>query len=155
VFLVFGCTALIGLVLLVFTLTSPRYADGNGNGVQTAGEVIQPQEAKPKSTASAAVLPLSLGLGGDVAYGLAVADVIAREGPAYPWAGVSALLDIYDVTVVNLEGPLCRGTTPNTDQPSVYLRGDASCAAPMADAGIDAVCLANDHIMDYLSLIHI
>ena len=48
-----------------------------------------------------------------------------------------------------MEGPLCRDDIPASVQSSVCLRGDASCAAPMADAGIDAVCLANDHIMDY------
>jgi nucleotide-binding universal stress UspA family protein len=151
-FLVFGCTAVIGLVLLVFTLTSPRYADdsrSSRNDVQTAGEVVQPQETQSQPVASTGMLPLSLGVGGDVSFGLAMADIVAAEGAAYPWTEVSALLDIYDISVANLEGPLCRGTSPNPAQSTVCMKGDTSCAAPMADAGIDVVCLSNDHIMDY------
>jgi poly-gamma-glutamate synthesis protein (capsule biosynthesis protein) len=149
-FLVFGCAGVIGLVLLVFTLTSPRYAsEGNYSEAQTAGEVTTPLEEVPEVTEGAGAPSLSMGIGGDVTFGLAVADVIEREGAAYPWAAVAPLFEDYDVTVANLEGPFCRGSEPNPDQPSIYLRGDASYAAPMADAGIDAVCLANDHIMDY------
>lgn len=148
-FLVCGCTAVIGLVLLVFTLTSPReYSNAQGD-THTEGEVIRVPEQEHQAPVSAGAPPLSLGLGGDVAFGPAVADIIAREGPAFLWTEASPLFDAYDITAVNLEGPLCRGATPNAVQSSVYLRGDASCAAPMAEAGIDAVCLANDHIMDY------
>ncbi len=152
VFLVCGCTLVVGLVLLVFTLTSPHYADEHGNGstyAQTAGEVIQAPGEQAQETAGEDAPALSLGLGGDVSFGLAVADIIAQQGPAYPWADICPYFAVYDFTAVSMESPLCRGTTPNQAQPSVYLRGDASCAAPMAEAGIDAVCLANDHIMDY------
>ena len=150
VFLVLGCTGVIGLVLLVFSLTAPRYGEENETpSVQTAGEVVQATEATSEVVSSASAPPLSLGIGGDVTFGLAVADAIEREGPGYPWSEVSPLLEDYDITAVNLEGPLCHGTEPNPVQPSIYLKGDTSCAAPMAAAGIDAVCLANDHIMDY------
>jgi poly-gamma-glutamate capsule biosynthesis protein CapA/YwtB (metallophosphatase superfamily) len=150
VFLVFGCTAVVGLALLVFTLTSPHYGEENGNGIhtQTAGEFIQAPEEQQEAT-DAATPTLSLGVGGDVTFGLAVADLIAQSGPAYPWTEVSPLFGLYDITAVNLEGPLCSNASPGTSQTSLDLRGDASNAAPMAEAGIDALCLANDHIMDY------
>jgi poly-gamma-glutamate synthesis protein (capsule biosynthesis protein) len=149
VFLVCGCTAVVGLVLLVFTLTSPRYGEG-GNGIhtQTAGEFIQAPEAEAQA-ATAATPTLSLGVGGDVTFGLAVADLLAQGDPAYPWTEVSPLFGLYDFTVVNLEGPLCATTSSGFAQPALDLRGDVANAAPMAEAGIDALCLANDHIMDY------
>ena len=75
--------------------------------------------------------------------------MVAQAGPAYPWAEVSPLLGLYDITVVNLEGPLCSAAQPGSGQGSLDQRGDTVNAAPMADAGIDAVCLANDHIMDH------
>jgi len=152
VFLVFGCTAVVGLVLLVFTLTPPPDGDATGNSgihTQTAGEVIQSPEVQQQAAASTVAPTLSLGVGGDVTFGLAVADSLAQKEPAYPWAEVSPLFGLYDVTVVNLEGPLCHGASPDPGQTSLDQRGDTSNAAPMAEAGIDAVCLANDHIMDY------
>ncbi|MEW6553467.1 MAG: CapA family protein [Actinomycetota bacterium] len=149
VFLVFGCTAVVGLVLLVFSLTSPRYDDGDsGIHTQTAGEFIQATEAEERSS-SAATPTLSLGVGGDVTFGLAVADLIAQGEPAYPWAEVSPLFGLYDFTVVNLEGPLCSGTISSSTRDSLDMRGDTCNAATMAEAGIDALSLANDHIMDY------
>jgi len=151
VFLAVGCTAVVGLVLLVFTLTSPRYEESGNSSIhtQTAGELIQSPQAQQQATASTLTPTLSLGVGGDVTFGLAVADLIAQKEPAFPWAEVSPLFGLYDITVVNLEGPLCSGAPPDPVQTSLDLRGATSNAAPMAEAGIDALCLANDHIMDY------
>ncbi len=151
VFLAVGCTAVVGLVLLVFTLTSPRYEESGNSSIhtQTAGELIQSPQAQQQATASTLTPTLSLGVGGDVTFGLAVADLIAQKEPAFPWAEVSPLFGLYDITVVNLEGPLCSVAPPDPVQTSLDLRGATSNAAPMAEAGIDALCLANDHIMDY------
>lgn len=152
VFLVFGCTAVVGMVLLVFTLTSPHYNGESsyaGAEAQAAEEAIARPQGRAQAPLSLEAPPLSLGVGGDVTFGLAVADVIASEGTAYPWTDISPLFGAYEIIAVNMEGPLCRDDIPASVQSSVCLRGDASCAAPMADAGIDAVCLANDHIMDY------
>ncbi|RJP31437.1 MAG: CapA family protein [Actinobacteria bacterium] len=151
-FIVLGTSLVVGVVIAVFALTAGHYPGNNGNAVsytQTAGEVVEPSEMQYTDPLSSAAPPLSLGIGGDVTFGLAVADIVAREGPGYPWSDIAPLLGEYDITVANLEGPLCRGTDPHPDQSSIYLRGEASCATPMAGAGIDAVCLANDHIMDY------
>lgn len=152
IFLVLGCSVVIGLVLVVFALTSQRYPGDQGssdNDVAAAGEFIEAPRETEREPLGAGAPPLSLGIGGDVTFGLAVADIIEREGPGYPWTDVSVLFGEYDLTIVNLESPLCRGGETHPDQSSLYLRGDTSCAAPMATAGVDAVCLANDHIMDY------
>ena len=152
IFLVLGCSIVIGLVLLVFALTSERYPGDSGGSeyeVVTAGELIEPSAEAEGEALGTGAPPLSLGIGGDVTFGLAVADVIAQEGPEYPWSDVSVLFGDYDLTVVNLEGPLCSGGEAHPDQSSLCLRGDTSCAAPMAAAGVNAVCLSNDHIMDY------
>jgi hypothetical protein len=150
IFLVLGCSLVIGLVLLVFALTSEKYPDDGGGGkgyAQVEGELI---EYEPEAeTESADAPPLTLGIGGDVTFGLAVADIIALQGDDYPWSDVSTLFGDYDLSVVNLEGPLCQGATPVSDISDLDMRGEASCALPMAAAGVDAVCLANDHIMDY------
>ena len=152
VFLVLACAAVTLLVALVFAFTSPKYPGGNGGGGEyplTAGEYIEAPQETGGGAQSASIPPLTVGLGGDVSFGLEVAEVMEEEGPDYPWTDISALLGAYDFTAVNLEGPLCRGGGPNPDQPSYCMRGDATCAPPMAGAGIEAVGLANDHIMDY------
>jgi poly-gamma-glutamate capsule biosynthesis protein CapA/YwtB (metallophosphatase superfamily) len=152
IFLILGFALVIGLVFAVFALTSDRYPGRSGGideSTATAGEFIEAPEESTRDIQAGAAPPLSLGVGGDVTFGLGVADVIKQEGPAYLWSSVAPLFGDCDFTVVNLEGPLCRGEKPNPDQTSLYMRGEASCAAPMGEAGVDAVCLANDHIMDY------
>jgi len=152
IFIVLGSSLVIGVVIAVFALTSAHYPGENGNTisyVQTAGEVVEPSEKQPATVPDDAVPPLSLGVGGDVTFGLAVADIVEEQGAGYPWTEIAPLIGDYDLAAVNLEGPLCRGIEPHPDQTSIYLRGESSCAVPMAEAGIDAVCLANDHILDY------
>lgn len=146
VFLLTGCACLFLFVVLVFMATAPRTGDGE---VITEGEVTVPGETYSSENEAAIFGNVSLCLGGDVAFAVGVNDHEAAGGAACPWEEVAALLKGYDFTVVNLEGPLCRPGPPNPDQPSTVMRGDAACAAPMAEAGVDAVCLANDHAMDY------
>jgi poly-gamma-glutamate capsule biosynthesis protein CapA/YwtB (metallophosphatase superfamily) len=149
-FLIIGCFALAALVASVYGLTPSNPPIKNEVEVKSAAfqNPVQTEDVTATSTQEDAE-PLSLGIGGDVCFGLDVADLIATEGPAYPWSEITPLLKSYDLTAVNLEGPLCRGGESNPNQPSFKVKGDIACAAPMAEAGVSAVCLANDHIMDY------
>ncbi|MBC7246250.1 MAG: CapA family protein [Actinobacteria bacterium] len=146
VFLATSCLCLFLLVFLVFMATSRK--EGGGETV-TRGQVALPQEPDGTGEDTAAPGSITLALGGDVAFCLGVEDLVAGGREAYPWEGISSLLRDYDFTVVNLEGPLCRPGQANPDQDASFMRGDAACAPPMAEAGVDAVCLANDHVMDY------
>lgn len=151
VFLGTSCLCLFLLVFLVFVFTSQR--EGGGE-VLTRGELTLPEEpyeiAEGHEGAEGTLAPgsVTLALGGDVAFCLGMEDFIVGGGGAYPWEEIAPLLRYYDFTVVNLEGPLCRPGKANPDQDAL-MRGDAACAQPMAEAGVDAVCLANDHAMDY------
>lgn len=145
-FLISGCTLVALLIALVFVITpstTPR------EEVEVRGEQVRPVDEGAVEDDGGGSAPLSLGLGGDVCLGLDVAPFITNNGPDYPWSEISPLLMSYDITAVNLEGPLCRSEYAHPDQPSFHVRGEDSCASPMAAAGVDAVCLANDHIMDY------
>ncbi len=143
-FLITGFTMVIMAVLLVFYLTPEASKEGLANiGLETQAK----QETVSASIGEEG--PLSLGLGGDVCFGLQAADIVKKEGAIYPWTAVSGLIQDYDLSVVNLEGPICEGGMPNRDQTANRVKGDPSCAGGMAEAGIDAVSLANDHIMDY------
>jgi poly-gamma-glutamate synthesis protein (capsule biosynthesis protein) len=145
-FLIGGCALVALLIILVYTLTpstTPR------EEIEVRGEQVTPEEEVTVEDDGGKPTPLSLGLGGDVCFGLDVAPFIVENGPGYPWSEISPLLESYDITSVNLEGPLCRSEDAHPDQPSFHVRGEDSCASPMAAAGVDAVCLANDHIMDF------
>jgi poly-gamma-glutamate synthesis protein (capsule biosynthesis protein) len=134
---------LISLVFVLTPSTTPR------EEVEVRGEQIRPEDEEAVEDDGGGSAPLSLGLGGDVCFGLDVAPFIVNNGPDYPWSEISPLLESFDITAVNLEGPLCRSEITHPDQPSFHVRGEDSCVSPMALAGVDAVCLANDHIMDY------
>ena len=145
-FLIGGCALVALLITLVYTFTpstTPR------DKVEVRGEQIVPADEAAVEDDQGKSAPLSLGLSGDVCFGLDVAPFIADNGPGYPWSEITPLLESYDITAVNLEGPLCRSKYAHPEQPSFHVRGENSCASPMAAAGVDAVCLANDHIMDY------
>ncbi|MDY6796918.1 MAG: CapA family protein [Actinomycetota bacterium] len=146
-FLVTGCIMIALVIGLVFAFT-PTSSPREEEPVRTYS--YQPY-ASSHGEAEALEEPavLSLGIGGDVCLGLEVADLVQGEDSGYLWTEVSDLFDGYDLVAVNLESPLCRYSEPHEDQLSVHIRGDDDCASPMAEAGVDAVCLANDHIMDF------
>ncbi|MDI6831549.1 MAG: CapA family protein [Actinomycetota bacterium] len=151
-FLAVVCALVLGLVFAVFSLTSGRYP-GEGGGESLAAETAGVTAEAPAVSLQEAERPedlsLTLGLGGDVAFEAGRSAAFQTAGIASPWEGIRSFLERHDLNVVSLESPLCRGGSPNPDQPSLCLRGDISGAASMAAAGVSAVCMANDHVMDY------
>lgn len=86
---------------------------------------------------------------GDTAPTDAATDTLSRFGFEYPYASTLRLLRDSDLTVVNLE------TAVSTDAPAFPLykrylyRTNPLALDAMKWAGIDAVTLANNHIMDH------
>lgn len=66
---------------------------------------------------------------------------------AYPWVNVAAFFQEDDFSLINLEGPLTDGGTPENGKTSY--RGPTEYIAMLTDNKIEAVTLANDHIRDY------
>lgn len=147
----FGAVIMVVLLVFAFTPSSAREQLGNIHQQAIAQEESQAVEVAGSLT-DAEAPSLSLGLGGDVCFGLEVANIIKKEGPAYPWTEIAPTIQDYDLSVVNLEGPLCVGGDPNPSQPSSRVKGEPSCIPPMTEAGVDAVAMANDHMMDYGAL---
>lgn len=97
-------------------------------------------------------LPLRINFVGDI--------MLARgyEGPGgiIPTQGVNAIFqptksilgDAADITVANLEVVLTNQGTPHPTKSVVY-RGNPANVSGLVYAGIDKVCLANNHTMDY------
>ncbi|MFO7895755.1 MAG: CapA family protein, partial [Candidatus Cloacimonadales bacterium] len=95
-------------------------------------------------------LPLTLNFVGDIMIGRSFTGLINNYGvdyffdPTYDYLGGAA-----DLTIANLEVPF---TTSNNHHPTktVYFKADPQHALGLANAGIDLVSLANNHILDYM-----
>lgn len=88
--------------------------------------------------------------GGDFAPSGAYECQIAANGGRI-FGSARAIIDRADFTMINLEVPLCRGGT------AIRKVGPAIRAVPetlvaLKEVGVDAVCLANNHILDYGSI---
>jgi poly-gamma-glutamate capsule biosynthesis protein CapA/YwtB (metallophosphatase superfamily) len=142
-FLITSFAAVTLAVLLVFALT-PQTQESSANA---ALEVQAKQEATGGMASEQ--LMLSVGLGGDACFGLEVAEVIKKQGTDYPWSDISGLIHDYDLSIVNMEGPVCNENQTGGDVITSPIKGEPACLRGMADAGISAVSLANDRIMDY------
>lgn len=90
---------------------------------------------------------VTLSFVGDMQFTGTVADQIKKNGTGYPFARVKSVLSRADLTVGNLETTL---TTGGSAQDKQYtFRSDPRMAKAIADSGIDAVGLANNHTMDF------
>ncbi len=89
---------------------------------------------------------LSILAAGDIMLGGRARPLLAELGEDYPFGGVLPLLRRADVVLGNLEGPFAR-RAPKADRTYSY-RVDPRLAGSLARAGIRAVTLANNHLMD-------
>lgn len=92
---------------------------------------------------------VTLVLTGDVMLGRLVNEVLHVEPPTYPWGDLLPFLRNADLTVINLECVIARGGRPWPGK-VFHFRADPEVAIPALQvAGIDAICLANNHVMDF------
>jgi poly-gamma-glutamate synthesis protein (capsule biosynthesis protein) len=84
---------------------------------------------------------------GDVQMSDKVADILRKEGYDYPFEQVKKWFQQADIGLVNLETPVTQGGTPAEGKQYVY-KTSPEALPPMAEAGINAVNLANNHILD-------
>jgi len=79
-----------------------------------------------------------------------LSEILDREGLAYPFAGVRELLDRADLLIANLEAPFLDDTTGVLRADKTYTFAVPSRhVESLAEAGLDVVGLANNHILDY------
>lgn len=90
---------------------------------------------------------VSVAWAGDTMLGDAAQPLLDARGYGWPLTGVAPLLAA-DVTIINAEAPITALTEPwDPDKQFSYHMLPAAAAA-LEDAGIDAVSLANNHVMD-------
>ena len=87
---------------------------------------------------------------GDVMLGRLMNEVLQEHGPAYPWGDTRALFRGADVRLCNLECVLCDQATPRPAMPKAFrFRSDVQHVKALTEARIDAVSLANNHVLDF------
>ncbi len=87
---------------------------------------------------------------GDVMLGRLVNDFLKEKSPEYPWGDTLTLFQEADVRICNLECVISDWGTPWSITPKVFhFRSDAKNVEVLRTAHIDAVSLANNHILDF------
>jgi poly-gamma-glutamate capsule biosynthesis protein CapA/YwtB (metallophosphatase superfamily) len=88
--------------------------------------------------------------GGDVMLGRNVKEFILRYGPTYPLGSIAQLMRNADLTIVNLECAMTSSTHQWSGEPKAFYFGAPSEAVlALTDAGVDLVCVANNHTLDF------
>ncbi len=85
--------------------------------------------------------------GGDFAPIGRYQDLIAASAGEI-WGDASALFLESDYSVINLESPMC-SALETIDKSGPTIAADPEVAKALSVVGIDAVCLANNHILDF------
>jgi poly-gamma-glutamate synthesis protein (capsule biosynthesis protein) len=87
---------------------------------------------------------------GDVMLGRLVNQMLEREGPAYPWGNTLEIFKGADWRGCNLECVISDLGEPWSVPPKVFhFRSDAKNIGVLKAAGVDAVSLANNHVLDF------
>ena len=107
--------------------------------VAVLGEVALSPEAEPQVVIS---------LVGDVLLADRVGDAIAAYGADYPWQDTARLLGHADVTIANLECTVSERGEPIPEKQYTF-RAATDSINGAANAGVDILTLANNHVMDY------
>ncbi len=91
---------------------------------------------------------LRLLLVGDVMLGRGVNAVLRHTRIAYPWGDTLALFEEADFRICNLECAISNRGEPWPDK-AFHFRTDTKNVAVLGAAHIDAVSLANNHVLDF------
>lgn len=87
---------------------------------------------------------------GDVMLGRLVNSVLRSEPATYPWGDTLPVFGRADLRLCNLECALSDRGAPWTAMPKAFhFRSDAKNSAALSAAHIDAVSVANNHVLDY------
>lgn len=116
--------------------------------VLLAGILLAAAGAPAAGLDASAAGELTIAAVGDIMLGHRAAPWLTREGPGYYFASVLPELQRAGVVVANLECPLSTRGTAVPDK-KFTLRAAPGAVAALQAAGIKAVTLANNHILDF------
>ncbi|WP_059054254.1 CapA family protein [Paenibacillus senegalimassiliensis] len=120
-----------------------------GNEGEEGSEPVAPYEPPadaPKNSAEAGE-HLLIHFVGDTMFSGKVQERLEKKGYDFPYEYIRELFEQDDLTLLNLETPVTEGGQPAENKTYVF-KSPTRALAPMAKAGVDAVGLANNHILD-------
>ncbi len=88
---------------------------------------------------------------GDIMLDRGVDSSMQRNNIAYPYEEVTKIFLEDDITIANLECPLLLTAKEGVPNKEFIFKADLNNAKALKEAGFDAMILANNHTMDYLS----
>jgi poly-gamma-glutamate capsule biosynthesis protein CapA/YwtB (metallophosphatase superfamily) len=93
--------------------------------------------------------PVTLAFVGDIMLGRLVNEELGRNPPAHPFGDTLPCLQRADWLCANLECVLCPPTPAQRASPKIFrFRSDIANVAVLKAAGMSALCLANNHVLD-------
>ncbi|CAM3513309.1 CapA family protein [Marinicrinis lubricantis] len=104
-----------------------------------------PDRGEPTGSGGSSV---SISFVGDVMFSGKVEPIMEEYGYDYPYSRLGDSLSCADITVANLETPISLRGEPIEEKEWVY-RSSPDALPALAEAGVDLVNLANNHILDY------
>ena len=91
-----------------------------------------------------------LAIVGDCMLGRGVDQSLQRQSPAHPWGDTLPLFQGADARICNLECVMSDRGTPWSEYPKAFhFRTAAKNVAVLTAAGMNAVSIANNHVLDY------
>ncbi|MFQ5957086.1 MAG: CapA family protein, partial [Candidatus Brocadiales bacterium] len=92
----------------------------------------------------------TLAITGDVMLGRNVNEFITSHGLSYPWGDMLPAIRQADLRLINLECAITAHERHWSETPKVFFfRTRPKNIGVLKTAGIDFVCLANNHILDF------
>ncbi|KAE8558732.1 CapA family protein [Paenibacillus polymyxa] len=133
------------------TTPDTNASEGSSSGAKSSSEKDrQAQENSPKKDANnddANSPAVTLHFIGDVQFSGKVEQRLEQNGFDFPYQYLGSLFHKDDLTIANLETPVTTNGVGALNKTYVYKSSPKALTA-MAAAGIDAVNLANNHILD-------
>ena len=141
-----------GVSLLCMAVVAMGSCWGGAVGAAGAGADsgrLEVSEQAVRLLVEVARLPrLTLAAAGDCMFDRGVRAVCDERGREWPLSAVRDILTAADIAFLNLETSIARGGTRLPGK-GIWFRSAPEFAQEMANAGIDVVTLANNHVLDY------
>ena len=119
----------------------------NGEELSSSGE--EPKEQLPVEITISAAGDVTMGGYRGQGYEWSFQQMWEQQNdPAYFFENVEPIFSADDLTIVNLEGPLNTATVFRESQP-YCLSGDPAYVEALTAGSVEAVSMANNHLMDY------
>jgi poly-gamma-glutamate synthesis protein (capsule biosynthesis protein) len=138
-------TRLIAALALVTALASAGCTAAHPAAVAPPNGSPSPAASYSATASAAPARDITLAVAGDVHFTGRTAVLL--DHPATAFGPIADVLRGTDLAVLNLETAI---TTRGTEQPKTYhFRTPATALDALRGAGVDAVTLANNHVLDY------